>query len=49
MGPELPSTEIQYVVFSGSVRAYDAATSEEVWRVKRRKLEPLPLRSDLLE
>jgi imidazolonepropionase-like amidohydrolase len=44
MGPELPSTEIQYVALSG--RVYNAATLEEVWPVEGRKLEPLPLSAD---
>lgn len=44
VAPELPSTEIQYVVLSG--RVYDAQTLEEVWPVKGRKLERLPLSAD---
>jgi imidazolonepropionase-like amidohydrolase len=44
VAPELPSTEIQYVVLSG--RVFDAQTLEEVWPVKGRKLEPLPLSAD---
>lgn len=44
MAPGLPSTEIQYVVLSG--RVYDAETLDEVWPVKGRKLESLPLSAD---
>jgi len=44
LAPELPSTEIQYVVLSG--RVFDAQTLEEVWPVKGRKLERLPLSAD---
>jgi imidazolonepropionase-like amidohydrolase len=44
MAPMIPSTEIQYVVLSG--RVYDAETLDEVWPMKGRKLEPLPLSAD---
>lgn len=44
MAPNLPSKEIQYVVLSG--RVYDAATLEEVWPIRGRKLDSLPLSAD---